>query len=110
MFERTFDEPPLVCNMLPTTLKKIERDDKGNENIYLDLTKVPHPVTRVMGAYCLIRTDLKKHQQVLDKLTLNTTEIEWIPFGCIVQRKQVGQIVREMIKNPDVLGFYITDQ
>lgn len=83
---------------------------KGNENIYLELTNDLHPATRVMGAYCLIHADVKKYQQILDKLIKDKTEIDYMPGGCIIYREQVGQIVTDIIKDPNILGFFESKQ
>ncbi len=79
--------------------------EKGQTHDFIDMTKSPHPATRIMGAYCLIKQDKHKHAELVGLMFQDQEHICWNPGGCMVSCEvEVGKIIRNLFEDPNCLG------
>lgn len=77
----------------------------GTEADFVHLLRDPDPVVRVMGIWCLNKTDAAKHKNTIKALYRDSAEVSFVAVGCIVETKPVGEIARQVVRNPHLLEW-----
>ena len=62
------------------------------------------PVVRIMAAKCIVQQKDSSLMRELDALTKDADEVYVAPFGCGILKQTVGEVVRELKKDPSFLG------
>ncbi len=72
-----------------------------------DLSAMLHdksPVVRIMSAKCIVQQKDSPLMHELDALTKDAERVYVAPFGCGILKQTVGEVVRELKRDPDFLG------
>jgi hypothetical protein len=78
---------------------------RGTESEFFRLLHDPNPVVRVMGIWCLNKTDSVKHKNTIEDMYQDSEEVSFAPVGCIVETTPVGEIARQVVRNPYLLEW-----
>jgi len=62
------------------------------------------PVVRIMAAKCIVQQKDSPLMPELDALTKDADKVYVAPFGCVITKQTVSEVVRELKKDPDFLG------
>ncbi len=72
---------------------------------FLKMLDDPNPVVRVMGMWCLNKSDRKQHLARIKSMYSDTAEVDFVPAGCVVNAVSVGEIAKQVVKNPHLLEW-----
>lgn len=75
----------------------------GVEEEFIKMLHDPNPVVRVMGIWCLNKSDREKYRKSIKSMYRDRAEVAFVPCGCLINVVSVGDIAKQIIKDPHLL-------
>ena len=77
---------------------------EGTEKDFLLMLNNPKSTVRIMGALCLAQKNKEKYIKQIQSLYGDNTLVDFFPGGCCGGPEKVGDIAKQIMKNPKLLN------
>jgi len=76
---------------------------EGKDEDFLLMLNSQKPTVRIMGALCLAQKNKGKYTKQIQSLYGDNTLVDFFPGGCCGGPEKVGEIAKQIMKNPKLL-------